>query len=148
MSVEKQAADDLLDKGGRRFKIGKRSYSIKKLKAGTMLSISAQVCSMKELSSDKSLLQNLIENSGNVKQHCNIIALSILNSFFKNWMYRPFAYYLRWKLDNAEIGQLMRIVAEQLNAQDFFFTMTLTKGMNLMRKMEEDGKEGKPSTEP
>ena len=148
MSVEKRAADDLLDKGGVRFSIGRRRYSIRKLKLGTILSISRQVHKMKSIDGNALMIQSVYDNAENLRNASRIVALAILNSYFKNWLHRPLAYFLLWRLDNEELYKLMKIVTDQMKVNEFFFTMTLTRGMSATQKIEKGTEAEKASTEP
>lgn len=145
--MEKQVANDLLGESVE-FSIGKRKYGIKKLKLGTIIRVSKEVLNMQELNLEQTAIQSIFTNAVNLKYAARIIALSIINSRWSNWSYRILAKWLMYKLDNAELAQLMKVVAGQIGAQDFFFTMTLTKGMNLMRKRKDELEAGELFTEP
>lgn len=146
--MEKRVAEDLLDEGGVIFRIGRRRFTVKKLKLGTIFRISKVICSMQEVNERQTLLQGIFENSINLKLASRVVALAILNSFWTNWLHRAYAFWLFHRLTMSELAQLTKVVAGQIGAQDFFFTMTLTKGMNFLRKKEAGFEEGKPSTEP
>lgn len=146
--MESRAAEDLLDVGGARFSLGKRRFRIKKLKLGTILKVSKLVTSMTSLDERQTVLQSVFNNSGNIKLAAQIIALAILNSRWTNSLYRLLAWWLVHRMSMEDLAQLTKIVMSQMGAQDFFFTMTLTKGMNFLKKKEENSEEERPSTVP
>ena len=144
----KKAADDLLNEGGVKFKIGWFNFRINKQKLGTILKISKQVMSMGDIDPEEGVIQNLYRNADNIRLAARIVALAVLNSFWKNFFYRIVSFYFMHKLDMKELSDLTKIVADQIGAQDFFFTMTLTRGMNFLTRKEKSSGEVKASTEP
>lgn len=145
--MEKNAASDLLNDAVD-FRIGKRKFRMKKLKLGTIVRISKQVLAMKEIDPEQSAIQSVYSNSVNLKYAARIIALALLNSFWLNWLHPILAKWLMSRLDTTELTVLMKVVSSQIGAQDFFFTMTLTKGMNFLKKREKDSEGESQSTEP
>jgi hypothetical protein len=137
--MEKNAASDLLNDAVD-FRIGKRKFRMKKLKLGTIVRISKQVLAMKEIDPEQSAIQSVYSNAVNLKFAARIIALALLNSFWLNWLHPILAKWLMSRLDTSEMTTLMKVVASQIGAQDFFFTMTLTKGMNFLKR-KRDGSE-------
>lgn len=144
----KKAADDLLNEGGVKFKIGWLSFKVNKQKLGTILKISKQVMNMGDLDPEEGVIQNLYRNAGNIRLASRIVALAVLNSYWKNFFYRILSFFFLQKLDMKELANLTKVVADQIGAQDFFFTMTLTRGMNFLTKKEKNSEGGKASTVP
>lgn len=144
----KKAADDLLNEGGVKFKIGWFSFKINKQKLGTILKISKQVMNMGDLDPEEGVIQNLYRNADNIRLASRIVALAVLNSYWKSFFYRILSFYFLHKLDMKELSNLTKVVADQIGAQDFFFTMTLTRGMNFLTRKEKSSGGGKPSTGP
>lgn len=144
--MEKNAASDLLNEAVE-FRIGKRKFSMKKLKLGTIVSISRQVLSMQDIDPEQSAIQSVYSNAANLRFATRILALALLNSRWVGWLYPLLAKWLMYQLDTAELAQLMKVVASQVGAQDFFFTMTLTRGMNFLKRKEENSGGERPSTE-
>ncbi|MDX9847472.1 MAG: hypothetical protein RBT74_10875 [Tenuifilaceae bacterium] len=145
--MEKNAASDLLNEAVE-FRIGKRKFSMKKLKLGTIVRISKQVLSMQDIDPEQSAIQSVYSNAANLRFATRILAIALLNSRWIGWLYPLLARWLMYQLDTAELAQLMKVVASQVGAQDFFFTMTLTRGMNFLTRKKESSEGENQFTEP
>ena len=74
------------------------------------------------------------------KKESEILALALLNSFFLYWLHKPFAWWLRCKITEAEINYLYQLIVVYGGIQDFINTIRIihstrmTKPMNLSQK--------------
>lgn len=74
------------------------------------------------------------------KKESEILALALLNSFFLYWLHKPFAWWLRCKMTEAEINYLYQLIVVYGGIQDFISTIRIihstrmTKPMNLSQK--------------
>lgn len=147
MTTEEKVANDLQGKGDVKLKVGKIRFRLRKLRLGTIIQMSGHIAGMAEVNPELSMYQNLFNNPNSVKITSRIAALALLDSWLLNWLSRPLAWYVRWNLSMEELADLMKVIADNMGAKDFFFIMTLTKGMNFLRKTEAESEAAKPSTE-
>lgn len=74
------------------------------------------------------------------KKESEILALALLNSFFLYWLHKPFAWWLRCNITEAEINYLYQLIVVYGGIQDFINTIRIihstrmTKPMNLSQK--------------
>lgn len=146
MTTEEKVSNDLLNKGDVKLKIGKIRFRLRRLRLATIIQISGHIAGMDELNPELTMFQNLFNNPRNIKKSSRVAALALLDSIFLNWLNRPLAWYIRWSLSMEETAELMKVIAEKMGAKDFFFIMTLTKGMNFLKKIEAESEVAKPST--
>lgn len=149
-----QAGSTLLDEGIK-FKIPfwlgtKLTLNIRPLHPGTIVKISQQAALLESVNEGEQMVAELMRSGGNLRRMCRIIALAALNSPGSMWMAPWLTRVLMWRVrSTVELFGYTSLVYRQMGAEHFFFIMTLTKGMNFLRKREaENTAAAKPSGEP
>jgi len=130
----------LLDQGIR-FKIPfffwlKLPLTIRPLRPGTITAISQQVLLLEQVEESENMVQELLKTGNNLAIHCRIVAIGAMNGPFMIPLFtRIITWLLKWKIKStAELLAYVSIVYRQMDAERFFFIMTLTKGMNFLNK--------------
>jgi hypothetical protein len=149
-NLEQSAGQALLNEG---VKFGikvwgkERLFIIKPLKLGTIIAISKESSALCTVNGDIELVPALVQSSDNLKALAKVVALACLNTRFKNKFSGLLANWLMYKLTTKELYQLSIIVVKQIDVEDFFFTIRLIGGVNLLKSKTEP-KEEKQSGEP
>ena len=136
-------AGDILLNQGIRFKVPfffwlKLPLTIRPLHPGTIIAISQQVLKLKQVDEAENMVVELLKAGENLKTHCKIVAIGALNNPVKIKLFSRFlTWLLQWRVkDNTELLAYVSLVYKQLDAERFFFIMTLTKGMNFLNRKE------------
>ena len=143
--IESKASDTLLDKPVK-FRIGKKNFKIKPLKLGTIIAIGKQTSLFGQIDNIEAV-PAMLNASGNLKPMAKVIALAVLNSRIKNAFASLYAQYFLYKLTPNELYQVAMYIVRQMKVDDFFFTMTLMKGANVLKSNEAEKQSGEPLPE-
>jgi len=153
-TTQYQAGSTILDEGVK-FKIPfwfgtKLTLNISPLKPGTIVKISQQAAMLEDVNEGEQMVAELMRTGGNLRRFCRIIALAALNAPGRMWLAPWLSRVLMWRVRSTpELFGYTSLVYRQMGAEHFFFIMTLTKGMNFLRKKEaENTAAAKPSGEP
>ena len=131
----------------------KLTLNIRPLHPGTIVKISQQSTKISDVYEDENMINELMKTGDNLKIFCRIVALGVLNNPVKirmlaGWLTRV----LMWRVTSTqELFSYVSLVYRQMGAEHFFFIMTLTKGMNFLKKKtngQEKAGEVKPSGAP
>ncbi len=148
-----KAADELLQNGTkfyiRIFGI-KVPLKIKPLKLRTVIAISKEDAAMIDFDNEKEGITEMLKCTANLTYLARIVALSVLNSKWKIRLFGRFlANQLSWKIEQKEqLFYIMKLIRQQVSPEEFFFTMALTRGLNILqRKSDADTKEDEVSGE-
>ena len=150
LNIEQKAGATLLDeplKFGIQIGGKEKVLKIRSLKAGTIIAISKIASGLKAVGNKKEAIPAMLEVSENLRPLTRIIALAILNGRIKNRFAWILTWFLMYQLTPREIGKISAVVVSQMNVSDFFFTMQLIAGANILRSMTE-AEEERPSGEP
>lgn len=114
----------------------KLTLNIRPLHPGTIVRISQQSTKISDVYEDENMINELMKTGDNLKIFCRIVALGVLNNPVKirmlaGWLTRV----LMWRVTSTqELFSYVSLVYRQMGAEHFFFIMTLTKGMNFLKK--------------
>lgn len=131
----------------------KLTLTIRPLHPGTIVKISQQSTKIKDVFEDENMINELMKTGDNLRVFCRIVALGATNNpmkirLFAGWLTRV----LMWRVKSTqELYSYVSLVYRQMGAEHFFFIMTLTKGMNFLKKKtngQEKTVEVKPSGAP
>lgn len=117
----------------------KLTFGIRPQHPTTMVRIGMAETRLAEIDETENMMHELLQKSKNYKVFCRIIALGILNSPLKIFLFsKLLAWYLGWFVESSkEIYSYTMLIYKQTYPEHFFFTMALTGGMNMMKKKQE-----------
>jgi hypothetical protein len=117
--------------------IGIRSIPLrmKNLNRGTLLKISPMILQLKiEFKKDSMLNAAIVGMGENMNLQSRIVAIAILNRPWRIKLFtRPLAWFLTWNLDNKSMSQLMSVLIDKMQVQDFMTSIVLTGGLQIQR---------------
>lgn len=124
------------------------TLNIRPLHPGTIIRISQQTTRIVDVDEGENMITELMKSGENMRVFCRIVALAALNNRLKIRLFTGMlTSVLMWRVKSLqELFAYSSLVYRQIGAEHFFFIMTLTKGMNFLKKKtaEKTGEE-KPS---
>lgn len=144
--IEEKAINTLLHKGVK-FWIKTRilgfsvkiPFSIKPLRLGTILKLSKQRLLLKPVDENGELVWEVFEKAENVKAFARCIAVAVLNSPTKMFLFEYLLYrFFLANLPMEQASELIVVVVSQMNARSFFFTTALVKGIQIVNRTEKN----------
>ena len=97
--------------------------SIKPITASQLIDISGEIGQIKEIDQDKEMFPEMLERTGDLRHICNAIAIAT-GTRFRRIVARGIL-----KLPLKDILTLFKIVKKQSDAEVFFYTLILAKGI-------------------
>ena len=148
MNTETKAGQPLTDQSVK-FTVAGKAFAITGIKLGTLIRMSTIATTFERINGKVEAIPALMQNSGNMKPLCRLLAMGITNqkpawwNLKARWKESQLTDYLLWNLDTREILQLSTVLIKQMNTEAFFFTMQLIGGANLLKstKAQEEEKQ-------
>jgi hypothetical protein len=136
-NIESQAADLILgnSKDGDKFSIRILGITVKlhirPLTTRQIICISRHLAKIADIDPDKEMFPEMINRTCDLSHVCKAIAVATGSRI-------PFlSKIIESQADTSDLATLMQMIRKQSNAERFFFTMILAKGMNQMKKIQE-----------
>ena len=133
-NIESQAADLILGSGkdGDKFRLIVLGITLKlkisPLTTHQFIEISKHLSRVSLVDQEVYMFPEMVQRSGELKHICKSIAIATGSRI-------PFLHkIIEYKADIEDLYTLMQIVRRQSNPERFFFTMTLARGMNQLKK--------------
>ena len=143
MKEKNKVVNALLDKGEAFYiktRFGKRRFTIRPLKLGTLIAI-AKCCNSVEIDeTDSEPMQVIAKYSKHSGEMAQIVALSVLNSHWKIKLFSSYlTNYFLWRLSPGELYKLMMLCIKQMEVTDFFGCTALLGAMNITKERSKAG---------
>lgn len=142
-TIEREAGNALCGKKGIKFKVVlfgwlKLPLRFKYVNASTLIAIGKQQSRMADVDKDKAVDVFVIHNANDMKRVSRMVALACLNGPVLNFFFsRLLATLLRWSsMDATEWEALKKLLVMHINPSVFFYTMTSTADLNLLKRNE------------